>query len=287
MIPALVLLLASALVVDVRRALDAGNPHAAESLVQTFQKQQGVTPESLEAYSWLARGALARKQYDLAAKYAAETRKQVLARTTAAKLDTDPHMPIALGAAIEVQGQVLDATEGKSSAVTYLQSELSRYRNTSIRTRIQKSLNLLSLEGKPAPKLQGVQLPASRPVLLFFWAHWCPDCKAEAAVIAQMEREFPELAIIGPTQLYGYAAGGQEASPQEEQAWIQSVRKQFYSGISRMATPVSDENFKVYGASTTPTLVLIDRTGIVRLYHPGRMTADELRPKIEALARRS
>jgi thioredoxin-related protein len=41
--------------------------------------------------------------------------------------------------------------------------------------------------------------------------------------------------------------------------------------------PLSEANFRNYGASTTPTLVLIDRNGIVRLYHPGAMTLDELR----------
>jgi thioredoxin-related protein len=40
---------------------------------------------------------------------------------------------------------------------------------------------------------------------------------------------------------------------------------------------VSEANFRNYGASTTPTLVVIDRQGIVRLYHPGAMTLDELR----------
>jgi thioredoxin-related protein len=41
--------------------------------------------------------------------------------------------------------------------------------------------------------------------------------------------------------------------------------------------PVSEANFVRYGASTTPTLVLIDRAGTVRLYHPGTMTYAELR----------
>jgi thioredoxin-related protein len=43
-----------------------------------------------------------------------------------------------------------------------------------------------------------------------------------------------------------------------------------------MTVPVSEENFREWGASTTPTVVLIDRTGVVRLYHPGRMTYEEL-----------
>ena len=46
--------------------------------------------------------------------------------------------------------------------------------------------------------------------------------------------------------------------------------------------PVSEETFKNYGVSTTPTLVLIARGGLVRLYHPGQMSYEELAPIIEA-----
>ena len=45
--------------------------------------------------------------------------------------------------------------------------------------------------------------------------------------------------------------------------------------------PVSKENFNQYGASTTPTLVLVDRAGRIALYHPGVMAYDELRAAIE------
>ena len=47
--------------------------------------------------------------------------------------------------------------------------------------------------------------------------------------------------------------------------------------------PVSEENLKSYGASTTPTVVLVDRAGIVRLYHPGQMTLEQIEPHIKAI----
>jgi len=61
------------------------------------------------------------------------------------------------------------------------------------------------------------------------------------------------------------------------------VRQERYADIITTPAPVNEENFRRYGASTTPTLVLIDRAGIVRLYHPGRMTYEELRPLIAKL----
>jgi hypothetical protein len=63
------------------------------------------------------------------------------------------------------------------------------------------------------------------------------------------------------------------------------VRAKYYAGIPRMTVPVSEENFKAWGASTTPTLALIDRLGIVRLYNPGRMSYDELAPKVASILR--
>jgi thioredoxin-related protein len=53
--------------------------------------------------------------------------------------------------------------------------------------------------------------------------------------------------------------------------------------MAKEAVPVSEENFKAYGASTTPTVVLIDRGGIVRLYHPGQMKLDEFEPLVKAV----
>jgi hypothetical protein len=48
-----------------------------------------------------------------------------------------------------------------------------------------------------------------------------------------------------------------------------------------MPVPVSKLNFDRYGASTTPTLVLINRRGVVAMYHPGVLSYDELRTEIE------
>jgi predicted transcriptional regulator len=53
-----------------------------------------------------------------------------------------------------------------------------------------------------------------------------------------------------------------------------------------MAVPVSAANFVDYGASTTPTIVVLDSNGIVRFYHPGAVSEAELAARIEALPKR-
>jgi thioredoxin-related protein len=59
------------------------------------------------------------------------------------------------------------------------------------------------------------------------------------------------------------------------------VWQHYYSGLSNVPVPVSKANFSNYGASTTPTLVLVDRAGRVSLYHPGAMPYEQLKAAIE------
>ncbi len=283
---------------NVRLALAQNNFSAAESELDSYHNARGVTPEYLEAYSWLARAALDAGQYDQASAYAKQTRSLVSEQLKTRPLDADAHLPAALGAALEVQAQVLAERRQRAQAVALLQSALRTYGSTSIRARLQKNLNLLSLEGRPAPPLRSseelggkmfssAQLKGS-PVLLFFWAHWCADCKAEAPIVTQLRSEFADegLRVIGPTRLYGYTAQIEHASPSDEMMYIDAVRHRFYSGLLDMPVPVSTYNFDVYGASTTPTLVLLDRAGKVAWYHPGAVPYGELRSEIEKVVAR-
>lgn len=296
-----VLLIAQAcwagIVDNVRMALAQNNFSAAESELTSYRAQRGVDPEYIEAYSWMARAALEQRQYDQAAAYAKQTRTLALEQLTKRPLDAEPHLPIALGAALEVQSQALAARGQKTQAVALLQSALKTFGDSSIRDRIQKNLNLLSFQGRLAPALKsdqflGANLPSAAqlkgsPVLLFFWAHWCGDCKAEAPIITRLRSEFAAkgLKVIGPTRLYGYTAQVEHARPSDELQYIDAVRHRFYAGLLDMPVPINKANFQAYGASTTPTLVLLDRAGKVAMYHPGALPYAELKAEIEKVAR--
>jgi thiol-disulfide isomerase/thioredoxin len=293
----LLLLLPSSSFADIIQAVRGSFAHnnstAAEAELQTYRAQHGVTPEYLEALSWMARGSLEANQLDHAESYAKQTETLIRQQLLKHPLDSDPHLPIALGAAIEVRAQALAAEGQQGQAAALLKRSLATYGNTSIRARLQKNLNLLSLAGQPAPPLNIAQYLGTRPVplsqlkgspvLLFFWAHWCVDCKSEGPIIARLSSEFGAkgLTVVAPTQLYGYAAQGQDAKPEDELAYTGRVWQHFYPGLQSVPVPVSKQNFDRYGASTTPTLVLLDRSGHVSLYHPGVMPYDALRSAIE------
>jgi thiol-disulfide isomerase/thioredoxin len=278
---------------DVRAQVGQNGYTAAESELRDYRARHGVTPEYLEALSWMARGAARMKQWNQAATYARETRTLSEQLLTRQKLDSEPHLPIALGAAYEVLAQGMAEKGQAAQAVALLRSALARYGNTSIATRLQKNLNLISLVGRPAPALQAAEYLGPKPptlaslkgspVLLFFWAHWCGDCKGEVSIIARLRQEFAPagLVVIGPTQLYGYAAQGADASPSQERAYIESVRQRYYASLLDMPVPLSQQNFNTYGASTTPTLVVLNRAGQVAMYHPGAMPYDELRAALQ------
>lgn len=278
---------------DVRAALAQNNFSVAESEVRSYQSQKGVTPELAEAVSWMARAALDIQQFGTAGEYAKQTRALVAQQLKTRRLDAEPHLPQALGAALEVQSQVLAAQGKRPQAISLLQTAMRTYAGTSVKARLQKNLNLLSLVGRPAPPLNEARFLGSQPkplaqlkgspVLLFFWAHWCGDCKYEGPIITRLRSEYASrgLAVIAPTQYYGYAAQGEDATPKTELAWIDSVRQRFYSGLLDVPVPISKANFDNYGASTTPTLVLIDRRGLVSLYHPGLMSYDDLRAAVD------
>ncbi len=278
---------------EVRNQLANNNFEAAATALQTYRHQHGVTPDYLEGLSWMARSRLAPNRLVRAETFARQT--ETLSRQLLVKrpLDAEPHLPLALGAALEVQVQLLAVRGQQAQAVALLRRSLASYRHTSIRPRLQKNLNLLGLAGQPAPPLKIAQYlgpkPVSlsqlngSPVLLFFWAHWCGDCKAEGPVIAKLRSEFAPrgLTVLAPTQLYGYAAQGEDAPPKDELPYLERVWQHFYPALQNVSVPVSKENFDLYGASTTPTLVLLNRQGHVTLYHPGVMPYNDLRAAIE------
>lgn len=276
-----------AVIREVRAAVAAKDLRKALAALDAAKAAAGVTAGWLEAQSWVGRGYLAAKEYDKAEASAAETRRLALEMLKARKLDDEGSLPIALGASIEVRAQALDARGQKAEAVSMLREEIARWKGTSIITRLNKNLHLISLAGKVAPALAvkeyvgTAQPPAlanlkGRMVVLFFWAHWCGECKAMAAVVARIKQENPELVVVGPTQPYGYAAGGVEAPRAEELKYIDQVRQKYFSSIEGMTVPVSEENLREWGVSTTPTLAVIGKVGVVRVYHPGRMTYEEL-----------
>jgi thiol-disulfide isomerase/thioredoxin len=279
----------------VQAAARAGQFGIAEKALAQYRAKAGVTPEYILAFSWIGRGQMEKQNVAAAEQNSAEVRKLCVVELSHRKLDAEPRLPLALGAAIEVEAQALAAQNRRDEALLFLKDEMKKWQATSIRDRLQKNINLLTLEGKPAPvidvsqgigKVKPLPLAAHRghPVLLFLWAHWCSDCKNEVKIVEKLMATYGPrgLVVVAPTQHYGYVAGGQDAPPDVETKYIGEVFAKYYAGLGSVEIPLSEKNFARFGVSTTPTMVVVDGQGIVRLYNPGNATYELLAAKIEA-----
>lgn len=277
-------LLASALVYAadptplVRGKLAAGDIPSAEAILEDQLRESGETAEYWKAASWVARGALYQKEFSTAKKWAEIALHGAEKALAGQSFDKNPDLEIAIGASLEVLGQIEAAKGNRKGAIEFFRMHLGFYKGAAIEKRLQKNMNLVRLTGAPAPPIDG-QVPKS--ALIFLWAHYCGDCKAQAPVVIRAAEHFKSrgLQLIAPTQLYG-SVDGKDAAPAEERAFIENTWTETYRGSASIPHPVDESAMLAYGASTTPALVLTDANGIVRWFRAGRITERQLQEEI-------
>lgn len=264
----------------VRYKLSAGDLASGEAAVEEYKRTTGVDAEYLDAVGWLARGAQLLGRREKASVYSTEVRKAIPAE--------DPALLVPLGAAIEVEGRLRLGAEGRGAALHYWETELARAKDPSLRSRIRKNMNLVSLEGEKAPEIGGsgprLASFSGKPVVLFFWMAGCGDCKAEAAKVARLAAKYgAKAAFLAPTRLYGNAGDVKDPTPEVESAYIEKVWAETYPGLASVSRTIDTETMVRYGVSATPTYALVDKKGVVRLYAPTRLTEADLSGRIESL----
>lgn len=278
------------LIRTVRYKLSAGDLFTGDAAAAEYKREHGADSEYLNAVGWLARGAAMLGKTEKAWAYVAKVRREIPEENPAT-----PHLTTALGAAIETEGRLRAQRDGRGSALRFYETEFERAKDTELRCRIEKNVNLLSLESQPAPELAAADHVGAapqrladlrgRPVLLFLWAHWCGDCRAQAPIVGRVLAKYRAkgLAVIAPTRLFGTGAGDKDATPPEEKAEIERVWKEFYGMLDGVSAPIDTGTMVRYGVSSNPTLVLVDKEGLVRLYTPTRLSEEELSRRIEEL----
>lgn len=125
-----------------------------------------------------------------------------------------------------------------------------------------------------APDIQGVLMDGTlielkqyhgKPVLLHFWATWCPFCKLEESGITEIAKDWPMLTIA-------YQSG--------EKAEIARYMQEH--GLESWAT-ISDPDSRLaelYGATGVPTTFIIDANGNIRFREVGLTSAWGLRARL-------
>jgi len=278
----------------IRNKLSAGDLLSAESILEVHREKNGEDGAWLLGLSWLARGSVLVGDMEKAERYAKQLRDECAKRmANGAALDTAHDLEIALGAAIETDAQRLQRTKGKRAASELLRGELARYPGPpTLLMRLHKRLNMLTLEGSPAPEwvaedFVGDPPPTlaslkGKPVVLFLWYEGCGDCKAQSASLGRVleKRKGSDLRCVAITRYYDDPPGRPA-----EKARIDSVWTAVYSGVGPIPRVISTASMITYGVSSTPTFAFIDRKGIVRRYTPTRLTEAELDRAIDDILR--
>jgi thiol-disulfide isomerase/thioredoxin len=281
----------------IRNKLSAGDLPSAESMLEVHRERHGEDGVWLVGLSWLARGALLTGDHDRAAEHARRVRAEVGARRAAGRaLASDRDLEVALGAALEVEAQLTARRRGAAAAGAQLERELAALPTdapVALRSRLHKRLNMLTGVGRPAPSWAheappgGVVPPTldalrGRPVVLFLWAEWCGDCKAQAAALERVRRRHAASGLEVVALTRDYEPDSLRAA---ERARADSVWSTAYPGLEAVPRVVSSEAMVRYGGSSTPTFVFVDRAGVVRDYAPTRLTEAELERRVQRILR--
>lgn len=163
-----------------------------------------------------------------------------------------------------------------------------------ITRRLKRREKHYRLLGDPAPELADVDrwFPGSarslagmrgKVVLLDFWATWCLPCLEVFPHLIGWHQQFQKdgLEILGVTRYYGEVRG-MKADNENELEYLRNFRTAqnlpYDFVVSKNRT-----NQIVYGATSIPTTVLIDRKGVVRYIETGTSSFEELQEVIEKL----
>ncbi len=263
----------------IRNKISAGDLLSAESVLEVHEREKGRDAHYIEGLAWVTRGAVLLGDVRRADSLDKQLRALIDEKLRAgADLSKDNALAAALGAQIEVRGQLLK----KKEAIAYLDGQLTKFAAPlSLRARIYKRRNMLALTGVAAPELDTEEALSPKsvtiaelkgsPVLVFGWAQWCGDCRAQAAAIGRIRKKYEPrgLRIVMLTRFY-------EADKIAERAAIAKVWKENYGDLDGVPSLVSTKSMERYGVSSTPTFTLIDKKGKVAAYLPYRLTEAEL-----------
>lgn len=220
----------------------------------------------------------------------------VLAKVPAATSDQEKsQLSSLLASYYESKAEILLSADRKDEALKTLDAAKGDERIADANKRSLNNTKIrLSLPGSMAPAIEssrgygdykGLESLKGKVVMVDFFAHWCPPCKA---AFPDMRKMYDDLKgegfeIVGVTRFYGYFEKEQKLSEDDEFARMKGFNEQF-----KINWPIiydANNSFANYGVSGIPTAILIDRKGVVHTVHVGYSPESfaAFRKEVEAL----
>ncbi|MGA2435556.1 MAG: TlpA disulfide reductase family protein [Bryobacteraceae bacterium] len=127
------------------------------------------------------------------------------------------------------------------------------------------NFSLETLDGEPV----SLDQTRGKVVVLDFWATWCPPCRAELPSIEKLRAEFADR-----VQFYG-------VNEEDSGSVKDFIRKKHYELPILMDG--KRQVHRQYGISAFPTLLIIDRQGVIRQHFIGSRSEAALRKAIKSV----
>lgn len=114
-----------------------------------------------------------------------------------------------------------------------------------------------------------------KPVVINFWASWCPPCKAEMPDYEKMYKEYASKGVV--FMMVDLTDGSRETVP---------IAKKFLQDNGYTFTAYFDVKgsaASAYGISSIPTSLFVDKNGNVASGYIGMIDAVKMRNSIETI----
>lgn len=138
--------------------------------------------------------------------------------------------------------------------------------------------------GQLAPEIVGVDLTSGRemklsgwygrPVVVNFWATWCPPCKREMPLLTAAYSRYQQGNLL---------VLGLNLDPPMSKNHVQRFMDEVQINFPVVMDNREQHYGKLYQTATLPVTYFIDRSGVIRYIQLGEMTADQLEANLRLI----
>lgn len=167
-------------------------------------------------------------------------------------------------------------------AVMILSTALAMYINKThspVKTETREAVPLagfkapsFSLKDLAGGKTYHINIGMDKPVILNFWASWCPPCRNEAPEFAALYQEYHNDINI-------YAVN---MTHSDQLSDVKAFAKRFHYLFPILLDPKGNVS-QAYWVKTVPTTLLISKQGLILDRHTGYISKNELNNDIKKL----